>query len=380
MRPAFILLPPWTIPGPPLGPRAPTLSHSTDGIRIAVEGGVAVAATPTLDTGVVVGEYAIDSRLEARDNAVCYLARHQQNHTWHLLKVIDTVDPRKRLRLEQEAVFRDTLRHPNIVPATACIDIDGRPALVTEFVEGPSMEVWLAEASRPLHDKLALFRGILEGVRHAHANQVVHRGLTPSNVLLQPGPGDTWIPRISDFGLAKALSPEMGRFGGLTTINTGLGTPGYAAPEQVRDATAVTPAADLYSLGCILYELVCGVAPFTGMSAFATMSAQSKESYPPPASVAPGLPAELYELLHTMLAADPTRRPADCEQVIHALDRIYEQVAPPPSLARVPSARGRGAITTEMSTEGQIGLDTVLLLCAIPLVGLVIGAAVVFAP
>lgn len=331
-------------------------------------------AKPMLDSGMVCGDYVVDSRLESFDDEEIYLARHGEHGTWHALKVLDQVDSRRRMRLEQEAVFRDELRHPNIVPATECIDVDGRPALVMEFVEGPSMQAWLAEC-RPLADKLSLFRGIVEGVRHAHSHQVIHRGLTPGNVMLQPGAGNTWIPRICDFGLAKALAPEMGKYGGLTTINTSLGPVGYAAPEQCRDASAVTPAADLFSLGCILYEMTCGVDPFNGLSAFDALAAKSGEQYPPPSHVAPGLPTELYELIDRLLAARPEARPAGCDAVLAALDPIYDQVAPPPSsirLAAMPLAPA--------PDEPQVELQTVLVMCGIPLVALLVGLVVVFAP
>lgn len=335
-------------------------------------------ANSVLESGVVYGHYAIDSVLESRDDGETYLARHTQRATWHALKVVDHLDARKRMRLEREAVFRDELRHPNIVPATECIDVGGRPALVMEFVEGPTMRSWLDEDVRPLTDKLALFRGIVEGVRFAHAMQVVHRALTPSHVVLQPGPGDTWIPRIYDFGLAKAKNPEMGKYGGLTTINTSLGPSGYAAPEQSRDAASVEESADLYALGCILYELVCGVAPFTGMSAFDALTSKTRESYPPPAHVAPGMPNELYSLLHRMLAADASDRPS-CDSVLSELDRVYERVVASHT-PRIPAGRKASTSTWNVDLEEQVDLQSVLILCCIPLCGLVLGLVVVFAP
>ena len=329
-----------------------------------------MAASQYLEPGSVFGPYEIDSMVGRGTNAVVYLARHTREGTWHALKLVSRVDSRKKIRLEQEAIFRDELRHPHIVPATETVEVEDQLALVSEFVEGPSLSVWMRDSEPPLSDLLALFRGVVEGVAHAHANQVIHRDLKPSNVLLQPGPGDTWIPRISDFGLAKALSPEVGKFGGLTTVNTGLGTPGYAAPEQSRDASAVTYRADLYSLGCILYEMVCGVAPFAGMSAFDVLAAQRDHRFTAPEDLAPGLPPDLYQLIRKLLSADPMRRPPDCETVMQQVDVLYHLVA-------VPEPRATEDEEVQEHAEPTVDLGRVLLLCAIPLLWLVIGSVFV---
>ncbi|MBX2796610.1 MAG: serine/threonine protein kinase [Myxococcales bacterium] len=327
-------------------------------------------ADPLLQPGTTFSGYQVDSLLGRGATAAVYLVQHTQKGSWHALKLLKNVDSRRKLRVEQEAIFRDELRHPNIVPATEAIEVGDAPGLVMDFVEGPTMAQWLRETDPSLPDQLALFRGIVEGVRHAHANQVIHRDLKPSNILLQPGPDDTWVPRISDFGLAKALEPEMGRFGGLTTVNTGLGTAGYAAPEQVRDASAVTVRADLYSLGCILYEAVCGVGPFAGLSTFDTLTAQRAKRYAAPDVVAPGLPPDLYELIDTLMSPDPEDRPADCEEVLRRIDAIYYRLVGTSSThaqARVLGPTGDG-----------LGLVPALLLCLVPLGAMLLGAAVVF--
>ncbi len=328
-----------------------------------------MSASPYLEPGAVYGEYEIVRHVGHGANAVVYEAKHVRTGAPFALKIMIRMDGRRRVRIEQEAIFREELRHPNIVPAIDCLDIAGDPALVMEFVEGPSVKVWLRDGEPTLVDVLAVFRGIVEGVRFAHEHQVVHRDLKPSNVLLQPGPRGAWVPRISDLGLAKALAPEVGRFGGLTTVNTGLGDPGYAAPEQVRDASAVGPRADLYSLGCILYEMVCGVAPFAGLSSFDTLAAQRDDRFTAPEHLAPGLPEELYQLIRRLLSADPLRRPADAEAVGEEMEAILDQLAPPVT---------DGGSWEALHGGPQVSLGAVLTLCAIPLVGLLLGSAVVF--
>lgn len=335
-----------------------------------------MGGSQVLEPGSVFGDYEIDSQVGRGSNAVVYLARNLRHDTWHALKLLRNLDSRRQIRLEQEGIFREELRHPNIVPVTEIVQVGGEPGLVMEFVEGPSLSVWMRDASPPLADCLAVFRGILDGVSHAHRNNVIHRDLKPSNVLLHPGSDQTWMPRISDFGLAKAMSSEVGKFGGLTTVNTGLGTPGYAAPEQVRDASAVTARADFYSLGCILYEMTCGVGPFSGLSAFDTLAAQRDDRFAPPEDLAPGLPPRLYQLIRRLISADPLRRPADCVPIMEEIDHIYEEITrPAPGMEPAPPEEEPAPLPPY--EEVSLRLGSILLLCAIPLVALVLGWAVV---
>jgi serine/threonine-protein kinase len=210
-----------------------------------------------------------------------------------------------------------------------------------------------------------VLRGVLEGIRYAHERGIVHRDLKPSNVLLAKQ-GARYVPRISDFGLAKALAPEVGRFGGLTTVNTGLGTVGYAAPEQVRDASRVDHRADLYAFGCLLYEATCGVAPFAGLSTMDTLQAQQLGRYRPSEELAPDAPAALHTLVRQLLSPRPADRPENAAVVIERLDAILAGLRRAPTPAQAPPAADRDG-----------GLFTIAVLCAIPAAALVVGAAFV---
>jgi len=329
----------------------------------------------TIQPGRDYDGYVIDSVLGRGGNAVVYLVQHQPRGTWHALKVLRTLDGRRRLRIEQEAILRDDLRHRNIVPAFESVDVEGAPGLVMDFVEGPTLQEFLADdPPTDLVWRLHLFEGIVEGVRHAHAHNVVHRDLKPSNVLLQPDQHYNWLPRISDFGLAKAMSPEAGKYGGLTTFNTSLGSAGYAAPEQVRDASTVDSGADLYSLGCILYELVCGIGPFAGRSTFDTLQAQHAGDYRPPHELAPGLPPALYQLIVTLIAADPADRPHSCDQLLADLHDILEPIDRPPPEDAPPSLPSFDAGIDLIASALWIPA----LLCIFPAAALVFGTFIVF--
>ena len=321
-----------------------------------------------LQPGSVYEDYQIEGMIGRGENALVFLAKHVHAGTWHAVKILHRIDSRRRLRLQQEGLIREELRHPNIVPVVAYIDVEGDPALVMDHVDGLTFHEWLHQEDPSLLEVLGAFRDIMQGIRHAHHHQVIHRDLKPSNILMERAPNAQWTPRISDFGLAKALAPEVGKFGGLTTVNTGLGTAGYAAPEQVRDASGVTPRADLYAVGCILYESVCGVAPFGGMSTFDTLAAQKDERFTPPEHIAPGLPPTLYALLRSLLSADPNARPADCDAVLAKLTAVQAEVdammAPP--------------VEDESWVPGQHGVMYAAAFSAVPLVALAVGSMVVF--
>jgi serine/threonine-protein kinase len=164
-----------------------------------------------------------------------------------------------RFQAETEVVAR--LSHPNIVQVHDAGEHDGRPYFTMEYVEGGSLADRLAQAPLPAVEAARLMQTLAQAVQHAHEQGLVHRDLKPSNVLLSAD----GTPRISDFGLAKQLpgNTDTSAAGLRTESGAILGTPAYMAPEQAADSGTVGPAADIYSLGAVLYEVAVGtgVAP-----------------------------------------------------------------------------------------------------------------------
>ena len=159
-----------------------------------------------------------------------------------------------RRRFEQERQILARLDHPNIARLIDGGDYEGLPYLVMEFVEGGPLVA--AADTLDTRGKLRLFQQILAAVSFAHRNLIVHRDLKPANILVS-GSGE---PKLLDFGIARLIEEDTGQARGHTVTVGPMMTPDYASPEQAKGESAGV-ASDIYSLGAILYELLCGVRP-----------------------------------------------------------------------------------------------------------------------
>jgi serine/threonine-protein kinase len=260
--------------------------------------------------GRVFDRYVVEAEIGAGGMAVVYRARHSTLGSLHALKVLKVQHPGIRERLVQEGRVQAGLRHPNIVAVTDVVDVDGAPGLVMEFIDGPSLEAWLGTNRPGVAEALAIFRGIASGVSRAHRQGLVHRDLKPGNVLLDTSGDEGIVPKVTDFGLAKILADEEAG-SSRTRSGIAMGTPSYMAPEQVRSAKNVDQRADMFALGCILYELVCGERAFGGEDMLATFNAIASGSYEPPESLAIGLPAGVISAIQACLEVDRDRRVPD---------------------------------------------------------------------
>ena len=268
-----------------------------------------------LRAGQVVERYEVERLLGRGGQAVVYLVNHTQLGSRHALKVIPTVSGPTRDRLIREGRIQSGLAHPHIVVVTDVIDVGGHPGLVMEFVDGPTLAAWAG--TRPERAEMeAVFESVVRGIAAAHARGVVHRDLKPSNILLSRASG-RWSPKVTDFGLAKALR-DVGHHDH-TGTGSYIGTPRYMAPEQILDAKGVDERADLFSLGCILYELVCGRPAFPQPQIPQVVHAITSGSYLPPRSVVPDLPEHLSDVVTACLAVDPAARVPSCDALLGML-------------------------------------------------------------
>jgi eukaryotic-like serine/threonine-protein kinase len=210
-------------------------------------------------------------------------------------------DPELRRRFEQEAAALARLQHPHVVRLYDVDEADGRTLLVLELVEGDSLEALTAGRRLTWAETRVSVAPVAAALAYAHAQGVVHRDLTPSNVLVERSTGRVVV---SDFGLAR-----LARHGAKTPVTGVLaGTPEYWSPEQAagRDSG---PETDLYALGCMLYRLRSGRLPFEGEDRLAAGLRRIQEDAPPLRNV----PREARELVAALLDRDPARRPSAAE-------------------------------------------------------------------
>ncbi len=228
-----------------------------------------VAERDTLIAGHRLGSWLVAERLGEGGMSVVYRATRadEQFEKQVALKVLkrgmDSDEILHRFSIEREILAR--LEHPNIARLLdAGSTRDGRPYFVMELITGDPIDVYCDRRRLDIDQRLRLFAQVCDAVAHAHRNLVVHRDLKPSNILVT----EEGVPKLLDFGIAKLLDPEVGsQVIDLTVTPLRLLTPGYASPEQVTGG-AITTASDIYSLGVVLYQLLCGQRPYrlTGRS------------------------------------------------------------------------------------------------------------------
>ena len=262
---------------------------------------------PTLDA-----RYSLERRLGQGGMGVVFHARHIFLKTQHAIKVIlpDLVgnDPMLTTRFRQEALAAAAIRHPNIIAVTDFgVARSTMPFLVMEFVNGHSLqEIMAKEGAMPPQRAWEFISAIASGVGAAHRQNIVHRDLKPLNIMLQNDVPIAEGIKILDFGLAKIKSGELlGSF--IQAQTSGLmGSPFYMAPEQWSDEEP-DARADIYSIGVILYQMLCGEVPFKGSSIPSIM--KKHLTMPPPTfqsmgvSVPPAIEAAVRHALEKELDA-----------------------------------------------------------------------------
>ncbi len=274
-------------------------------------------ATPNIaalaEGDVFHGRYTIERQLGAGAMGVVYAAKDQVSGRTVALKLINPAladRPSAREKFVREGLVARDIRHANIVAMYDVGEVDGQVYLVMEYLGGETLRKWLRRSLQEGRDisfdeACGVIREVLAGLAAAHATGVVHRDLKPENVILTGDPhAAEYGLKILDFGIARAV----GTASHLTTTSSSTGTPLYMAPEQKTAAETVGPAADLYAVTAMLYELLIGVAPE------GRWRAPSKERR--------DLPAGIDAVIETGLANRPRSRYQSAEEYLKALDAI----------------------------------------------------------
>ena len=271
-----------------------------------------------LAAGDTIDRYEVQELIGSGGTAVVYRVKHTALGTEHALKVLSVTSPVIRDRMLTEGRVQASLRHLNVVAVTDVLDVNGAPGLLMEHIEGPSLEAALDQFQIPLTAAESLFIGIVNGMRQAHHHGLVHRDLKPANVLLASTP-DGFVPKVTDFGLAKVIAEAGAVSQGHTRAGVALGTPAYMAPEQIRDARKVDQRADVFALGCILYELVCKQRVYPGTDTIAIYNAVLDAEFVLPRELVPDVPDRIENAILGALVQDKAKRIPDCDTLLAVL-------------------------------------------------------------
>jgi serine/threonine protein kinase len=261
---------------------------------------------------------ALDRELGRGGMSVVYLARDLRHDRLVAVKVLRPNVPAGAERFGREIKTISLLAHPNIVPLFDSGAVAGFPFFVMPYIEGESLRRRLQREGRlEITDAVRIAGEVGEALEFAHGHGILHRDIKPENILLQ---GSHAV--VTDFGVARALSEAVaGEKPGehLTEPGLVLGTAEYMSPEQASGDPAVDGRADLYSLGCVLYEMLTGVPPFTGGSPREVMTRRFRGSPRPVRELRTEVSSHLEAVVERAIAADPDERFATVTDFLVAL-------------------------------------------------------------
>ncbi len=303
--------------------------------RAAANADTAPALPVAEGGGVRLPGYEVLGPLGRGAMGVVYKARQAGLNRVVALKMIlagahASAEERLRFLREAEAVAR--LHHPNVVQVYEVGSHDGHAFLALEFVDGPTLADHCRGLPQPVDWATRVVEVLARAVQHAHERGVVHRDLKPGNVMLAGGT----VPKVMDFGLARQVDVGSAQ----TRTGVVMGTPSYMAPEQARGhGKRVGPAADVWALGAILYELLTGRPPFLGATTFDTLQAVLTTEPLAPRQLRPGVPRDLETICLKCLQKEPARRYGSAAELAEDLRRFR---AGEPIAARRVGALERG--------------------------------------
>ena len=274
-----------------------------------------MAAAPAALADALQDRYVLERELGRGGMATVYLARELKHERRVALKLLHpelaaTIGPSRFL---QEIRVTSRLQHPHILPVFDSGENSGQLWYTMPLVEGDSLRQRLGrEKQLPVEEALRITQDVATALEYAHQHGVVHRDIKPENILLE---GEQAV--VADFGIAQAIDAAGGER--LTETGLALGTPAYMSPEQAAGQREVDGRSDTYSLACVLYEMLAGEPPFTGLTPRAVLARHCIDPVPPLRTVRPGVPATVEWAITKALAKVPADRFAGAAEFAAAL-------------------------------------------------------------
>ena len=271
-------------------------------------------------TGVVDHRYSIERELGRGGMATVYLARDLRHGNRVALKVLtpDFASVVGGERFTREIRITAGLQHPHILPVFDSGEVDGLPYYVMPFVDGPTIEQKIRlDGAMPSHDALEIACEVADALQHAHAQGFVHRDIKPSNILLAHGHAV-----VADFGVARTV--EAASEQNLTRTGIAVGTAAYMSPEQAA-GEQVDGRSDIYSLGCVLYEMISGHPPFMAATPRALMAKHWREQVPPLMTANGPARPSVDALVRKALAKSASERFQTAAELSDAIQRLSSE-------------------------------------------------------
>jgi len=278
----------------------------------------------SLHPGTHVKHYFLKERLGGGGMGVVWRARDEKRDEFVAIKAVANdliVDPEFRIRMQDEARRHQRLHHPNIVPVPEVFEAEGDTCIVIKLIEGVSLSALLD--SRPnnrldVKDGVRIVKDVLDALNYAHRHGIVHRDVKPSNVMVDPS-GKVWL---LDFGIAIAMGEQR-----RTRTGQVVGTLSYMSPEQISKPRTIDHRSDVYSVGCMFYEMLTGRPPFVkskegvGDSDFAMQQAHVNKTPLDPKSRVPSIPDDLNKVIMAALTKNPDDRIPGCGEFLRLLEQ-----------------------------------------------------------
>ena len=268
--------------------------------------------------------YAIDRELGGGGMSRVFAGTEAALGRQIVIKVLpaDTMNAVSIERFKREISVVARLQHPHIVPILTAGESLGIPFYTMPFVKGDSLRArLLSKGPLPISETVHVLRDVASALAYAHGEGVVHRDIKPENVIVSGG-----VAVVADFGVAKALDVATHdgtrSSEGLTSLGVAIGTPAYMSPEQATAEPDVDQRADIYSFGCVAYEMLAGASPFAGKSSQQMLAAHVTAAPEPISSKRGDVPAALGQLIMRCLEKSRDDRPASAEELIAALDAL----------------------------------------------------------